>query len=224
MANFLTRTMTQHMLTPLRHMYQGSHLICNAAATPSEEALFEHGAIPAGRAMHLVAATGPGEVASAILGCSGNQKVPVFIFHESDQFSTGMPADIGLIDNGPNWAAGDEGQRILMFVGLEGFELATTEYDDGRTYLVGEYVRAPELSERGATAEQTFARDSAGKLTNDTVENGVETIIGMVSPGAETDDPDGLDPYGNNVISIYTMYRPPIQGLLNGTPTNVTRS
>lgn len=221
----MPRGMTKNMLTPLRHFWEGSHLVCNAKVAPSEEALSEYGAIPAGRAMHLTNATGPNDLPVAKLGCDGNEKVPVFIYRPSDSYSVGYEGPDPATELGPSWVTEGDERGVLMFVGMEGFELATTEFNSARTYKVGEYLRAPE-HDTGAPDAQVDVRTVAGVLTNDTVVNGVDTIIGVVSPGvnAPMAAADGTDEYGNQTLSFYTTYRPPIAGLLNGTPVNVARA
>ena len=69
------RNMTDHMLTPLKHFWEGSHLVTNGSVDATEESNSEWYAIPGGRCMHLTNATGPNELPSALLGCDGNNKI-----------------------------------------------------------------------------------------------------------------------------------------------------
>lgn len=219
-----SRTMTGSMLTPIRHVYDANRLITGVKCDPTEEAFFLYQAIPSGRCGHLDPNTGTGEKPLFKLGCTGNEKVPCFIFRDSDEPSTGFESSPIPADNGVNWAQGSEGQRVLVYVGFEGMEMATTEFDSGRAYVVGEYLRAPEMGStyKAATPNQDWARDSAGKLTNDTVVNGADTIVGIVAPGVVRDDNPQVDEYKNTVLAFYTTYRPPVAGLITGTPTNIT--
>lgn len=220
------RDMTTHMLTPLRFYHDGTHLICNATPDPTEAAQFQYLATPAGRCMHLVPNTGPGQKAAARLGCQGNNKIPVFIYRASDSYSAGFVGPDVTTDLMPGWDAGGTG-NILMFVGMEGFELQTTEFDKTQTYNIGDYLVAPEY-DPGAVNPVTQARDVAGVLTNfDATLNipgkplhGASTIVGQVSPNIW--EPMGFDrsagghqlsAYQTEVLSFYTKYDPPIEGL-----------
>jgi len=214
--------MTQHMLTPLRSKRESGHLVLNAVPDATQAALFLEGAVPAGRCMHLVRATGSGVMAAAKLGIIGNAKVPAWIYRPSDSYSAGFPGPEPTIENGPSWNTGMEG-GILMYVGLEGFELMTTEYDKSQTYFVGDYLLAPE-HDLGAGDPVAHARDIAGVATKVNAVFGASTIVGMVSPGlyGQRYDEDGRDPFRNQVLSFYTTYRPPVAGIVTGTPTNLT--
>lgn len=215
------RNMTDHMLTPLRSFSKAGHLIVNAKVLPSEELLSEFSAVPAGRCMHLIDATTSGQIPVAKLGCSGNNKLPVFIFRPSDSYSAGFEGPDPTTEYGPSYDTGSEGV-LLMFVGLEGTELQTTEFDKTRVYKQGDYLRAPELGEVG-TGNNVDAQTIAGILTNATVVHGAHTIVGMVSPGAGSpmDDPSGRDVYGNFILTLHTMYKPPVQGLLTAAAGNL---
>ena len=220
------RDMTTHMLTPLRFYHDGTHLICNATPDAVEAAQFLYGATPAGRCMHLSRVTGPGEKAAAKLGCEGNDKIPVFIYRASDSYSAGFVGPDVTVDNQPGWDTGGTG-NILMFVGMEGFELQTTEFDKTQTYVVGDYLVAPEY-DPGAVDPVTQARDVAGVLTN--VDNsltvpgkplrGASTIVGQVSPAVweplakdRSLAGQNVSPYGTEVLSFYTKIDAPIEGL-----------
>jgi len=196
-------------------------MITNAGVLASEEALSEYNAIPAGRCMHLTDATSSNETPVAKLGCNGNRKLPVFIFRPSDSFSAGFEGPSSETEFGPTWATGTE-KKLLMFVGLEGTELMTTEFDRTRTYKQGDYLRSPELGDDGA-GDAVDAQTIAGMLTNDNVVHGVHTIVGMVSPGSGSpmNDTAERDVYGNYVLSLHTMYKPPIEGLLTAASTNL---
>lgn len=223
----MARNMTDHMLTPLKSFWNGSHLVTNGAVDAAQAALSEYKAVPGGRCLHLTDATGPNEVPSAKLGCDGNEKIPVWLYRDSDSYSAGMAG--GEPDSstytGPSWNNGVE-QRLLMFVGLEGFELSTTEFDSTQNYTVGQYLVAPEATAGDADDIQNVA----GVATNVAVDNGgvvangAHCIIGIVSPGvsspmagAYSGNANG-DEYGNDVLSLYTTYRPQIAAL----PVGVT--
>jgi len=222
------RTMTKNMLTPLRHFYNGAHLITHASTDPAETALQQFEAHPAGRCMHLKpGVTATGELPIALLGCDGNNKIPVHLFRASDTYSAaGYAGPSSATENGPSWSAGNTtADRNLMFVGLEGYELATTEFDKTqRPYHVGDYLRAPEHNS-GAADTTVDIRTVAGVLTKAGITHGASTIVGIVSSNVPNDEdstqtPDE-NPYGEMALSFYTTYRPPIAGLLNGTPVNI---
>jgi hypothetical protein len=111
-----------------------------------------------------------------------------------------------------------------MYVGLDGFELSTTEYDDAQSYVVGDYLRAPE-ADPGADPMATEVQDVAGVVTKALAVYGSTTIVGQVSPGYVGDSPRGvvgMDPFGNKVLTFYTRYIPPVAAIVSGTPTNAT--
>ena len=216
------RSMTKHMLTPLRSKRDPAHLVLNAVPNATEATYFIDQAVPAGRCMHLVRDTGPGQLPNAKLGCTGNNKLPVWIYRASDSYSAGYAGPDPAVETGVTWSTGMSG-GILMYVGMEGFELATTEYDKTLTYVVGDYLRAPEPNMAADPLTDEF-RDVAGVVTNANATYGGSTIVGIVSPGfigQRFDDP-GRDPFRNQVLSLYTTYRPPVAGLVAGTPTNLT--
>ena len=214
------RDMHSHMLTPLRSFSESGHLVANITFDSTEEALSEFGAIPAGRCLHMTNLTGQNQIPVCKWGCEGNEKIPVFLYRPSDSYSGGYPGPDPTTNMGPTWSTGVE-RRILGYVGMEGFELATTEFDTSRAYKVGHYLKALELSNNTDADE---AQTSAGVLTNNTVRYGADTIVGIVSPGvASPMAKDNVhDEYHNKVLSFYTTYRPPVEGLRNGTPTNLT--
>jgi hypothetical protein len=218
------RNMTAHMLTPLRAYAESGHLVTNIKTDPVQAAASEFYRIPAGRCLHTTNATGPNEVPICKLGCEGNGKIPVFLFRDSDSYSAGYEGPNPATALVPAWSTGQD-SRLLAFVGLEGYELATTEFDTTRTYLVGQALRSPEVgSTAGVTDVQVDVQNHAGMLTNASVVHGADTIVGIVSPGfasPQAEDP-GIDEHLNKVLTFYTRYTPPIQGLLNGTPTNLT--
>lgn len=212
MATF--RDMTSHRLQPLRHFYQGAHLVVNAVPDAAQAALMTGGYIPAGRCMHLNPATKYGQLPGSKLGCAGNNKIPVWLFRDSDAYSGGFPGDNVATSTAPVWADGSTGQ-LLHFVGLEGFELATSEFQKARDYTIGDYLKAPEYDNSGAT----HANNTAGIVTNDTVRWGTETIVGIVAPGewapyglrSSGSNDQVLDPDGTKMLAFYTTYRPGLQ-------------
>ena len=222
MAYQYIRTMTAHVLHPLRSKRDPAHLVVNAMVDSDQAALFVDEAVPAGRCMHLTRTTASGAMPSAKLGTTGNAKVPVWIYRDSDSYSAGYLGPNPATSTGPGWSTGMEG-GILMYVGLEGFELATTEFDSEIDYVVGDYLRAPEFTV-GTGDDANEARTVAGVVTSANAVFGASTIIGIVSPGfiGERFDGTGYDPFRNKVLSFFTTYRPPVAGLVNGTPTNLT--
>lgn len=216
------RNMTRHMLTPLRNKREPAHLVANAIPDATQGALFLDRTIPAGRVLHLDKSTGPGVLPGAKLGCTGAGKIPVWLYRPGDSYSAGYISPDPTI-NDPSWATGMEG-GVLVYIGLEGFEMMTTEYDDSQEYKVGDYVRAPEHNP-GASDPVAHARDVAGKLTTAGAVFGSTTIVGQVSPGLMASHPiddQGRDPFRNKVMSVYTCYHPPVQQLVTGTPTTGT--
>lgn len=223
MAYQYIRNMTKHMLTPLRSKRDPAHLVLNAIPDAVQAALFPDQAIPAGRCMHLVKNTVSGVLPNARLGCTGNAKIPVWIYRASDSYSAGFKGPDPSAANGPGWATGVRG-AILMYVGLDGFELSTTEFDDSLTYNVGDYLRAPEANP-AANPMATEVQDVAGVVTKALAVYGSTTIVGQVSPGYVGDSPRGvvgMDPFGNKVLTFYTRYIPPVAAIVSGTPTNAT--
>lgn len=214
------------MLLPLRSTYKSGHLVLDAKPTKTEEEYFVRKEIPAGRCMHIGAGSKPMTVATAKLGCSGANRIPVWIMHASGEFSTGSYLDYAESagDNLPDWADGSNDKRVWMFVGLAGHELATTEFiGDFSTYDVGQQLKSVQMdsTNKGGASDQDFARNTAGKVTNVDVRHGAETIIGRVSPGPTDDDPyrdDNLDPYRNELLPFYTDYVPPLEA----TPTGIS--
>lgn len=223
MSNYRLRDMISHMLTPLRGTVEAGHLVTNTRVFGDEAAVSDYGAIPAGRCMHLTGTTDPNTIPVAKLGCSGNNKIPVFIFRSSDSWSVGVAGPDSTQVTHPSWAGG-EYEKVLVYVGLEGFELMTTEFDTEQDYKVGDYLCSPEATEAVSASVATDLRDAvnnyAGKLTKKTLADsdvlyGVDTIVGIVSAGVHSDmDRDNEhDVYGNKVLPFYTTYRPPLQGV-----------
>lgn len=210
------RDMTTNMLVPLRHYRNGNHLVTNAKCDPAEELWSTHGRIPAGRCMHLTNLTDPGQVPIAKLGCgaqynTGFGKIPVYIYRDSDSYSVKFDGPNSTTALGPSWATGAEEPVVLMFVGLEGFELATTEYVVASgPYKVGQFLRSSERTTVGAltNADAPDIQNVAGKLSPGL--RGTHTIVGLVSPGVGDDNgpTDATDTYGNLLLSFYTTYRP----------------
>lgn len=222
MAYQYIRTMTAHVLHPLRSKRDPAHLVVNAKVDADQAALFPDEAVPAGRCMHLTRTTASGAMPNAKLGTTGNSKIPVWIYRDSDSYSAGYLGPDPATSIGPGWSTGMEG-GILMYVGLEGFELSTTEFDSEIDYVVGDYLRAPEFT-TGTGDDANEARTVAGIVTSADAVFGGATIIGIVSPGfiGERFDGTGYDPFRNKVLSFYTTYRPPVAGLVAGTPTNLS--
>jgi hypothetical protein len=206
--------MISSMLTPLRGVDEAGHLVANVRVSAEQAALSEYGRIPSGRCMHIVPAVAdPFTVPTVELGCSGNNAIPGFIYRDSDSWSVGVPGPSSVTATGPSWSGGVD-ERLLMYVGLEGYELMTTEFDATRTYKQGDYLKSPTVAEAeaGAADDETDAvRNYAGRLTNDTVVYGIDTVVGIVSPGVSSpmERATGVDPHNNRVLCFYTTYRPP---------------
>lgn len=222
MAYQYVRDMTQHMLTPLRSKREPGDLVLNVIPDATQAAFFLDQAIPPGRCMHLVKNTGSGVMPNAKLGCTGNGKLPVWIYRASDSHSAGYAGPVPSVARGPGWATGMNG-GILCYVGLDGFELGTTEYDQDLTYNVGDYLRAPE-ADVAADPMEDEVRDVAGVVTNALAVYGSTTIVGQVSPGFVGVGPRGVgfDPFGNKMLTFYTRYLPPVAATVTGTPTDGT--
>jgi hypothetical protein len=143
----------------------------------------------------------------------------VWIFRDSDAYSGGFPGEDSTVVNGPSWADGADG-LILHFVGLEGFELATSEYDVSRTYLVGEELRAPEYDPLFAGGASVHINTLAGVVTNQNVRYGRECIIGIVAPSEYSPlinrsavGNNVIDENGTKILTFYTTYRPPLENV-----------
>jgi len=217
MATQSYRDMTSHRLQPMRHFYKGNHLVCNAVPWATQTALFSENAMPAGRCLHLDPTADPGTLPTAKLGCSGNNKVPVWLFRDSDAYSGGFPGPSSVTSTSITWDDGSTGQ-LLFFVGLEGYELATSEFDKTQTYKVGQYLKAPEHDPGHGGGSAVHAQTIAGIATNDSVLYGRDTIVGIVSPAVfqplgKIVSGDIIDPDGTAMLPFYTTYRPPVAAL-----------
>jgi hypothetical protein len=210
------RDMVSHRLQPLRYFYDGAHLTCTAVPDSAQSALMTEGFIPAGRCMHLDRTKKPGALQVSKLGCNGGKKIPVWIFRDSDAYSGGFPGHDVTTVNHVTWADGSFG-NLLHFVGVEGYELATSEFDTTRTYYVGDWLRAPEAD---TPLDATNLNDVAGIVTNNTVRLGRECVVGIVSPNewapfqlTAGSPAHQLDPNGTKMLSFYTTYRPPLENV-----------
>lgn len=208
------RDMVTHRLQPLRHFYQGAHLIVNAVPDAAQAALATGGYIPSGRCMHLSPTTKYGRMPTSKLGCVGHNKIPVWLFRDSDAYSGGFPGQSSASATNIVWADGAY-SNLLHFVGLEGYELATSEFKKTVAYVVGQYLIAPEPA-----TNDTAGMDAAGIV--EPIALGIpddKTVVGIVAPGEfspatlrDPVDPSAtasqvLDPDGTKMLAFYTTYR-----------------
>lgn len=211
------RNMISSRLTPLRGVDEAGHLVANVRVSADEAALSEYGRIPSGRCVHIVPAMAdPFTVPIVELGCVGNNAIPGFVYRDSDSWSVGVAGPSSVTATGPSWSGGVD-ERLLMYVGLEGYELMTTEFDSTRTYKQGEYLKSLTVAAAvagPATDDTDAVRNFAGRLTNESVVYGVDTVIGIVSPGVSSPmATPGTDPSNNRVLCFYTTYRPPFAAI-----------
>lgn len=194
-------------LQVLRH-YDGDGNLQRVMKIPAAvEATFADNAVPAGRVLSLNSATG-----EADLGVPGKQ-VPMWLFRRTDRPSGGWKGEPATTATGLTWSDGSV-EQFLCFVGIEGLEVATTEFDNAQTYNYNDFVIAPDGPKAIGLG---WTLDQAGRLTNQGVVYGAHPVVGVVSK-----IPGDYSRFNNTYLVVYTLYRPPIEGLLNGTPVNVT--
>lgn len=216
--SYRDRNMISSMLTPLRGVDENGHLLANVRVSAEEAALSEYGRIPSGRCVHIVPSTAdPFTVPLVELGCVGNNAIPGFVFRDSDSWSVGVAGPSSVTSTGPSWSGGVD-ERLLVYIGLEGYELMTTEFDTDRTYKQGDYLKSPTIASAvadGAADDTDAARNYAGRLTNESVTYGIDTVVGIVSPGVHSPMARavGVDSHNNRVLCFYTTYRPPFAAI-----------
>jgi hypothetical protein len=172
----------------------------------AQEALFANGAIPAGRCMSLNS-SGESE-----LGVTG-RRVPLWIFRRSNSPSGGWSGEAVASSSDLTWADGSN-HAFLHFVGIEGLEIATTEFIDGQTYTLNTLLSA-RMSDNAAYSTDAQRAAGAGVVYSTGVVHGAHPVVGVVSR-------TGYERFNRNYVTFYTLYRPPVEGLINGTPVNVT--
>ncbi|GIW89626.1 MAG: hypothetical protein KatS3mg109_0058 [Pirellulaceae bacterium] len=193
-------------LQVLRHYDGDGNLQRNMEMESAAESTFSDGVVPAGRVLSL------STNGKADLGVPGKQ-VPMWLFRRTDRPSGGWKGESPKTATGLTWSDGSV-KQFLCFVGIEGLEVATTEFDSTRTYNYNDFVIAPDAVKAAALG---WAADEAGRLTNEGVVHGAHSIVGVVSK-----KPGDYSRFNNSYLVVYTLYRPPVEGLLAGTPTNIT--
>lgn len=192
--------MTRHKLDVTRTL-DGfeSALIKNLTPSLAQEALFPNYGIYAGRCMSRAVG------GDAELGVSGN-RVPYWMFRTSNLPSTGSASSVLAVADEPGLTAQDGAtHKVLHYAGIEGLEMATTEYNasSGTAYAINQFLTALPAS--------SFSTDpdivaGAGVVTNAGVVYGKTPIVGIVSETAT------VSPHGVAMLKFYTLYRPPIEG------------
>ncbi len=192
----------------------GGPVTMHAFFDDNEASLQENGTHPFGRCFHVGRdGTPSGQVPTARLGCEGHNKVPIYYFRDSTEYSdagfAGGNSELGSED----WSQPNQFRRMFI-VGLEGTELVTTEFDSSAgIYSTGDYLRAPEANPEADDRESDI-RQKAGVLTKEGADPYTSTIVGIVSPGVEPSESRRSasleNCYSAKVISFYTTYRPPL--------------
>lgn len=211
-------TMTASNLQVLRHYNGDGNLQRVVKPSAAQELIFKTTGgtgIPAGRCCSLNAS---GE---AELGVTG-RRVPMWLWRSTDKPSGGWSGDPVSVAPGLTWADGSK-HLFLFFVGVEGLEIATTEYIAGQTYAYNTLVSA-RMSNNSAYSTDTERAAGAGKVYSTGVLHGAHPVVGVVSvpPGSYGVSIEGIKRFGSDYLVLYTLYRPPVEGILNGTPTNST--
>lgn len=211
MVNFIARgmDMTSQKLDVLRGLDGFEHeLIKNLTPDSTEELAMIGQNIPAGRCVSRTGVNG-----ETTLGCKG-RSVPYFTFRGSAQPSTGAVSDPQPVQLAPHvtWKS-DAEHKVLCYAGIEGLELATTEFVAG-TYAIGDYLVAPTVAAVGLAI--TNGVTDAGKVTNQVgavaPAYGRDPIVGIVSEAAFR------KPHRVDMLVFYSLYRPAIEQLSNALP------
>lgn len=196
-------SMTATNLQVLRH-YDGNgplqKILTPSAAT---KALFPTKAVPAGRVMHQNAS---GE---AELGVGGTE-VPFWSFRDSNRPSTGWSGESPKTATGLTWADGSS-NGVLHFVGIEGLEIATTELAEAASNFTNNSLVASRRTDDAAYSTNEERANGAGKIYTTGVLNGKDAVVGVVSAA-----PGSYTKFGNTYVTLYTLYRPPVGGLVDG--------
>lgn len=190
-------------LDPLKNVALDYVLDTRAQHNPVQVAYFgePYDGIPAGRCFHKNA-NGQAE-----LGCAGF-KVPMFSFEPSNKpqsfKSTGNVATA--TTTVATTSVARDATRFL--VGLEQYEIRTTEFDASLNYAINDPLIAPVVS--GASQ----AVSAAGKLTKTGAVYGATTIVGVVSQPFTAASPTKM--HSKAVLCLYTCFLPAVAGLPNG--------
>jgi len=203
-------SMTRNNLQVLRHYDGDGNLQRNVQMAAAQIALFATGAVPAGRCVSL------GSDGLGYLGVAGS-RVPLWLFRSTDKPSSGMQGPAAASATEMTWADGSV-NAVLAFVGLEGLEIATTEYNKSETFNYNDLV-ACRLSTNAAYTTDTERAAGAGVVFKTGVVHGAHAIVGVVSQ-----PPTGIGSYSrfdNAYLCLWTCYRPPVAGLITGTPVNI---
>lgn len=193
-------TMTRNKLEVLRSTKDPARLVKSLKPDATQEAMWAPFGIPAGRCMHRNAA---GEME---LGVTGNQ-VPFWLFRDTDKPSGGNTGDGVDVAPHATWADGSE-HVLLHFAGIEGLEIATTEFI-AATYNMHDFVTAPTVAGYSTDADK---KTNAGVVTKTNAVYGKNPVVGVcIEPAGQY-----YKPHGINMLVFYTLYRPPIAGLPNG--------
>lgn len=196
-------TMTEHKLEVARTIDGFENvLIKHVKMSSAQRAKFPHGGVFAGR---CVSRNSSGE---AELGVTGH-RVPLWLFRDTNKPSTGSFSDPVAVADAPHVTfKSDAVEKTLAYVGIEGLELQTTEFDADETYNINDFLTAPPV---GSMTDPEIL-ESAGVITNAGIVYGRNPIVGIVSEVGFT------APHRINMLSFYTLYRPAIAGLPNGIP------
>lgn len=191
--------MTPSDLQVLRSYDGHGNLQKNLKPAAAQEALFADGAVPAGRCMSQNSA---GE---AELGCEGRD-VPFWSFRRSDRPSGGWSGESPKTATTLTWQDGSNHQ-FLHFVGMQGLEIATSEFITGQTYTPNTLVAAKKSNDSGYSTDDERAA-GAGKIYSTGVLYGLNNVVGVVSSPAAS-----FVRFGLSYVTLYTMYAPPIEGI-----------
>jgi hypothetical protein len=85
--------------------------------------------------------------------------------------------------------------KMSGVVATGGYEIDSTEFDSSRTYVPGDLLTAPTGAGAGAAA-------TGGVLTNDSVVQFVNPVVGVVSSGKH------MNHNGVNTLSFWSVYLP----------------
>lgn len=201
--------MVAHKLEVIRSYDGEDTLQVNVKPDATQAAIFPNKAVFAGRCLHFNAAR-QGE-----LGVSGHQ-VPLWLFRQTDRPSGGFNGVAATAATQLSWQDGSKGE-YLAFVGIQGLEISTTEFDTAQTYAINDLLTAPLFS------DATFDTDAkklagAGVVSNKntaaaTVKWGKDPVVGVISNLDQTTPHAGL-----KMLRFYTIYMPPIEALAANTP------
>ena len=178
-------------------------LVKNVIPSSAQEALFPARNMYAGR---CVSRASNGEVE---LGAKG-RRVPMFLFRGSGAPSTGSASSPVAVENEVGLTTQDGAEhRVLAYVGIEGLELATTEFivSSGTNYAINQFLKAPDATDFSGDANILAG---AGKITNHQVVYGKDAVVGITSEIAHR------TPHGIPMLCFYTLFRPPVEGLPDG--------